>query len=227
MPPKDKKKEKPAGWDFDIVESGIILIIILSLATTLVPALIKYVTSGEISFYGFKLAFIFEFFKNHIQFFKTLGFIVAGVAAISTFIFIKKGDAVWQAEKAKLYPENMPSSFSKSSESVVASDPIVEKWKKIVEYSESENSANWRLAVIEADIMLDDLLTTLQLPGETMGDKLKAVESSDFITIDLAWEAHKARNMIAHEGGDFLLNQREARRLISLYRAVFKEFRLI
>jgi len=36
-----------------------------------------------------------------------------------------------------------------------------------------------------------------------MGDKLKAVEKSDFNSIELAWEAHKARNMIAHEGSDF------------------------
>ena len=60
-----------------------------------------------------------------------------------------------------------------------------------------------------------------------MGEKLKAVEKSDFTTIESAWEAHKARNMIAHEGSDFLINQREIHRIISLYEAVFKEFYLI
>jgi hypothetical protein len=75
--------------------------------------------------------------------------------------------------------------------------------------------------------MLDDLLGSLRLPGETMGEKLKAVEKSDFNTIDFAWEAHKARNMIAHEGPEFLLNQRETRRIISLYESVFREFEII
>jgi hypothetical protein len=33
--------------------------------------------------------------------------------------------------------------------------------------------------------------------------------------------------MITHEGTDFLVSQREIRRIISLYEAVFKEFQLI
>ena len=75
--------------------------------------------------------------------------------------------------------------------------------------------------------MLDELLEKLQLPGDTMGEKLKAVEKSDFNTIDNAWEAHKFRNMIAHEGQNFMVNQREIRRIISLYETVFKEFAII
>jgi transposase len=60
-----------------------------------------------------------------------------------------------------------------------------------------------------------------------MGERMKAIEKSDFNTIDDAWEAHKARNNIAHQGGGFALNQREARRIISLYERVFREFQLI
>ena len=67
----------------------------------------------------------------------------------------------------------------------------------------------------------------LNLHGDTIGDKLKAVEKSDFLTIDNAWEAHKARNQIAHDGADFQLNQREAMRIISLYESVFREFQMI
>ena len=108
-----------------------------------------------------------------------------------------------------------------------APNPMVTKWQKILTLSESQNQSDWRLAIIEADIILDELLQKLQLPGDTMGEKLKAVEKSDFTTIESAWEAHKARNMIAHNGSDFLINQREIRHIISLYEAVFKEFFLI
>jgi len=75
--------------------------------------------------------------------------------------------------------------------------------------------------------MLGEVLDNLSLPGETIGDKLKAVERSDFTTVDLAWEAHKIRNQIAHEGSSFLLNQRETKRILSLYQAVFEEFHII
>jgi len=224
MPPKDKKKEKPAGWDFDPIEGIVILLFLVAIFGTLVPIIWNYLTSGQLSFFGFKLAVIFVFFKSHAQFFKALGFVVAGVAAIGTFVFTKKADAVWREEKAKLYPDNIKTA---SPDAEPAKNPMAEKWGKIIKLSNSENSSDWRLAVIEADIILDELLSKLQLPGETMGEKLQVVEKSDFTTIESAWEAHKARNMIAHEGSDFLINQREIRRIISLYEAVFKEFYLI
>jgi hypothetical protein len=120
-------------------------------------------------------------------------------------------------ERALLYPEVI------SSESA----EINPKWQKILDHIESLNENDWRLAIIESDIMLDDLLDKLSLQGETIGDKLKTVEKSDFVTIDNAWEAHKIRNQIAHEGSEFGLTQREARRVIELYRSVFEEFQII
>ena len=101
------------------------------------------------------------------------------------------------------------------------------QWERITNYVQSENQSDWRLAILEADIMLRGILDKLFLPGETIGDKLKAVEKSDFITIDKAWEAHKIRNQIAHGGESFILTQREAKRVIELYRSVFEEFHII
>ena len=128
-------------------------------------------------------------------------------------------------EARKLYPESY---FNGTSLDLsVASAQINPKWQKIQDHVESINENDWKLAIIEADIMLGEVLDNLSLPGETIGDKLKAVERSDFTTVDLAWEAHKIRNQIAHEGSSFLLNQRETKRILSLYQAVFEEFHII
>lgn len=101
------------------------------------------------------------------------------------------------------------------------------KWKLVEEHINSDDQNKWKLAILEADIILSELLDKLSLPGESIGEKLKAVESSDFDTIEQAWEAHKIRNAIAHQGSDFILNQREAKRVIGLYATVFKEFEII
>lgn len=227
MPPKDKKekpKEAPAGWNFDTVEVVYILIIISALFGTIAPAVMSYISSGEITFFGIRIGVLFKFFADNAWLIRTIGILIAIAAAFFTFVFTKKGDAVWRELRKDLYPENMdPITFGATEER----NPLKDKWKKIVEYSESNVESNWRLAIIEADIILADLLEKLGLPGDTIGEKLKAVERSDFITIDSAWEAHKARNMIAHEGQGFLLNQRETRRIISHYEAVFREFYLI
>ncbi len=101
------------------------------------------------------------------------------------------------------------------------------KWERVVAHSESDNPGDWRLAILEADILLDEMTMSMGYHGETLGDRLKGIEKSDFTTIDMAWEAHKVRNQIAHEGSDFLITQREAKRVVGLYRRVFEEFRYI
>ena len=220
----EDKKEKPAGWSFDFIEGALVLLFLSSFVGGLATFLIDYVSSGNISFFGYNLSGVFHFFKSNVWFFKILGFGVAGVAAISTFVYNKLADHIVIAEKAKLYPTEMP--MTAHPEASIENKHL-EKWQKIIKLSESTNTSDWRLSIIEADIMLDELLEKLKLPGDTMGEKLKAVEPSDFLTLDQAWEAHKARNMIAHEGSDFLISQREVRRIISLYEEVFKEFSLI
>ncbi len=102
-----------------------------------------------------------------------------------------------------------------------------ERWDKIKAHAYSLNENDWRLAIIEADTILYEMMTTMGYHQETLGEKLKAVEKSDFNTIDKAWEAHKVRNAIAHEGSGFMLSQREAQRIIALYEDVFREFEYI
>lgn len=102
-----------------------------------------------------------------------------------------------------------------------------EKWKIIMEHIESENANDWRLAILEADIVLGEMLDKLGYRGEGIGEQLKSVDKSDFTAIDDAWEAHKIRNSIAHEGASFLITEREAKRVIGLYKKVFEEHEYI
>ena len=102
-----------------------------------------------------------------------------------------------------------------------------EKWNQLVDLASSENESDWRLAIIEADTMLDDMVDAMGYKGEGLGEKLKQIEKSDFNTLDKAWEAHKIRNGVAHDGSDYALTQREVRRVIDLYKQVFEEFEFI
>ena len=102
-----------------------------------------------------------------------------------------------------------------------------ERWEQIVVHVNSENPNDWRLAIIEADIILDELVKSMGYRGQSLGERMKGIEQSDFTSIEAAWEAHKVRNRIAHSGSDYILTQREARRIIGLYEQVFKEFEYI
>ena len=111
------------------------------------------------------------------------------------------------------------------TEAVNAGDPTLSKrWDTVSLHINSDNPNDWKQAIIEADIMLDDVLTKLGYRGDSIGDKLKRAEPADFSTLNEAWEAHKVRNQIAHSGSPYPLNQHEANRVIQMYRKVFEEF---
>lgn len=102
-----------------------------------------------------------------------------------------------------------------------------ERWQQILSYAASDDEELWRLAIIEADVMLDEMLDAAGYPQDSLGEKLRNVERSDFRTIDQAWEAHKLRNAIAHEGSSYDLDRRELQKAINQYREVFNEFGFI
>lgn len=102
-----------------------------------------------------------------------------------------------------------------------------ERWDQIMHNVSSQSPNDWRLAIIEADIMLDELLTRAGYHGASLGDKLKSISRGDLASLDAAWEAHKVRNQIAHAGSDYILTQRDARKVIELYGTVFSELRVI
>lgn len=98
------------------------------------------------------------------------------------------------------------------------------RWERIEAIFSGGDEAHWRQAILEADIMLDDMLTRSGYDGDTVGEKLKRVEPSDFVTLEFAWAAHKIRNNIAHGGTGYMLSEREAVQAMRWYKQVFEEF---
>lgn len=98
------------------------------------------------------------------------------------------------------------------------------RWKNVQTLTQSHNINDWKQAIIESDIMLDEMLDKMGYHGDSVGDKLKQIEPSDFLTLNQAWEAHKVRNHIAHKGANYILSKDEAERVVGLYGEVFREF---
>lgn len=108
-----------------------------------------------------------------------------------------------------------------------AAGGIHPRWEHIQSLTEGASPSAWREAIIEADIMLDDILTQQGYAGDGVGEKLKTADPAHFRTLQDAWEAHKVRNQIAHEGSSFNLSEALTRRTIARYETVFHEFKII
>jgi hypothetical protein len=99
-----------------------------------------------------------------------------------------------------------------------------ERWHSVQTHLSSENPNDWKLAIIEADVLLERMLEKAGYAGTTIGEKLKSASVRSFATLDDAWQAHRVRNQIAHGGTDFVLTQKVAKETLVLYERVFKEF---
>lgn len=101
------------------------------------------------------------------------------------------------------------------------------RWERIQALVGGDGPSQWREAIIEADIMLDDVLTQKGYEGAGVGEKLKSADPTRFTTLQDAWEAHKVRNQIAHQGSTFDLSDMVAQRTIAHYESVFRELKVI
>lgn len=93
----------------------------------------------------------------------------------------------------------------------------------VIAHAESEQPNDWKLAIIEADIILDQTLKERGYIGDSLGERLRSISSEQLASIGDAWDAHIVRNKIAHEGADFILTKRILDETMVRYRRVFAE----
>lgn len=101
------------------------------------------------------------------------------------------------------------------------------RWQELLAEAMSTDPKRWRYAILEADKMLGELLGNLEYQGATTADKMRSLPEDAFVTVPVAWEAHRVRNFISQGSSDFILTQREAFRIMKLYEQVFEEFSFI
>ena len=98
------------------------------------------------------------------------------------------------------------------------------RWESIQQHIVENSPEAWRIAIIEADIMLDEILRDAGYVGQSIGEMLKSANTQSFKTVQDAWDAHKVRNDIAHVGSDFVLTRKTAQETILHFERVFREF---
>jgi len=101
------------------------------------------------------------------------------------------------------------------------------RWKEIKKRLDSENHSDWKMAIISADSLMNEILENTGYEGKTLGERLKVIEPSDFDNLKNVWEAHKVRNKIVHEWEEFALSKEEAKNTLEKYEKALKELRYL
>jgi uncharacterized membrane protein len=142
-------------------------------------------------------------------------FVIVIVYCVEGLKVIRKKEKLMYDTKTEPAYKNLPESGDLA---------LAHRWNSVIEHISSGNLNDWKQAIIDADIILDDILTKMGYQGESVGEKLKRVDQGDMKSIRDAWDAHMVRNRIAHEGSAFNMNQIEAQQTINQYKKVFEEF---
>ncbi|MCL5733522.1 MAG: hypothetical protein M1334_02555 [Patescibacteria group bacterium] len=117
--------------------------------------------------------------------------------------------------------------FASAIEKKAKNKKLVNKsWLKIKKLMSYNDEGHFKLAIIEADNVLDNILKSADTPGETLGERLKSLNPAQLPNLNEVWEAHKIRNRLVHEP-DYSLDSQTAARTISFYEKAFKGLELI
>jgi hypothetical protein len=96
------------------------------------------------------------------------------------------------------------------------------RWAEIMEHMRSERETEWKLAVIEADNLIDDVLAKAGFPGDTMGERLTSMRHEQLLALSGVWKAHLLRNKIVHET-DYSPRYQEIHEALKYYQAALEE----
>ena len=101
-----------------------------------------------------------------------------------------------------------------------------EMWQSIVKKFSLGTPESARLAVIEADALVDTALKNMGIQGEHLADRLSNLESEDITTMNRLWRAHRMRNDLVHTPG-FALGPSEAKLALEDFEAFLQEIEVL
>jgi len=150
-------------------------------------------------------------FSGSLSFFRTIGFMLSLGFFIGIVYSIVSSTYVSAEVKKKRYEHFVQPEPKKGP------SPRRQRWEDTADMFRSGNPTNWRVAIIDADSMLEELIIEMGYQGDTFADRLKAMQRAGVPWTDAAWDVHLLRNKVAHEGSRYPLTDREVFRAFKIY----------
>ncbi len=148
---------------------------------------------------------------------KLLGFFLTLVFGILVIVLINKIGVLNKVFK-------VTGNFLKGGKTIKKNTTA--SWQKVLSHLSKNDEASLHMALIEADKIFDELLKLMGLPGESMADRLKYLNSAQVSNIEEIWQAHKLRNQLVH-GSEYPVARSEIEFGVRAYEKALKELKFI
>jgi len=93
---------------------------------------------------------------------------------------------------------------------------VSKKWEKIVKRLEQGTESEAKLAIIEADDLLNEILEKMGYSGGSLGEKLKQSERTILPNLDEVLEARRIKSDIVYDPS-FQLSFDQAKKILEIY----------
>ena len=146
-----------------------------------------------------------------------MGGLLAIVLLVSICVLIYEGGYVERHIKDLLISWNA---------SPIPKHRMVKRWLAVKKAMASDDPANWRAAIMNADSMLDEVVAKLGYRGNTLDERLQNTVPYQFPSLENAWRAHQISDFLKQDSS-YPLTREVAEQTIRIYRTIFQETGII
>lgn len=155
-------------------------------------------------------------------FYSFLRVIVIFLDIVLFFLFLFALTELWKFRPHFVTNPQLPPRKKKHKAGHAHQPTVIEAWAKVKTRLAEGTPAAARLAVIEADALVDNYLKRRNYAGDTFADRLSRVNASMVPAVDRAWGAHRLRNDLVHTPG-FEVHADRAGKALDDYEAFLRE----
>ncbi|MBI4139149.1 hypothetical protein HY479_03300 [Candidatus Uhrbacteria bacterium] len=106
----------------------------------------------------------------------------------------------------------------------ISRQEVKSRWENIRNTSR-QGTMGAKLAILEADALLDAALKSMTMPGESLAERLR-VARYKYPKLNKVWWAHKLRNQLVHESS-FQVGSRQAKQALDEFERALKTLNLL
>jgi hypothetical protein len=100
------------------------------------------------------------------------------------------------------------------------------KWNRIKEKMKSDDQSDYKVAIIEGDNIIDDLIARMGYKGKNFGERLDGINPGQIENIEDLRFAHNVRNQIIHDE-NFALTKDDAHRVLDCFEEFLRYFQVL
>ena len=122
--------------------------------------------------------------------------------------------------------KNQDNTQEASQQNEVELDDLARQWQEIEAKMDTYDENQWKLAIIEADNLLDQALMRMGVQGNSLGERMRSMDVNHYPFINDAWKAHRVRNYLVHDSS-YHLSARTVGETYNHYRRVFVDIGVV